>query len=798
MRICFYYLLLTFCAVPVATTQAQQLDSMMNVYAERLAPEKIHIHFDKTVYNKGETVWYKVYLLQRHDSAAGSMNLYLEWYNAAGKLITNTVAPVVLSTSAGSFEIPDDYNGDVLHVRAFTRWMLNDDPAFIYQRELAINTNAKPTTKPPPGKTTVTTFPEGGFLIQGLRTRVAFKAVNEYGDPVYIKGELTDDKNNFLDSVTTQHDGMGTFYLEPLPGQTYLLSWIDQYGTKGSTPLPVTKKEGAQLAISGNKDRVLFQVNRTNAVSADFERMHLLVHMNGIGLYQVAINMSEKTRVNSSISLNGLPSGLLQFSLFTSDWVPVAERIVFIKNRSHEFDVKLTPVLTNIEPKGKNIIEVSVADTLFTNMSVAVTDAAVNPPEQHSIFSDILLSSEIKGKVHNPAYYFSGDEDSIARNLDLVMLTNGWRRFDWDKIKAGILPKIEHPLESEYMKLKGKIAGIKNNKQPMVLNMLIVGKDSSRQLVSVPLAKDGSFEHRTAFFDTAKVFFDLNDKSLDGNEIQVGNGLLQRSPQNIPVQNKPIYIENDETVKQKLDALLAQQELLRKQVAETTLGEVVVTTKAKTKEEKLDEKYTSGFFKESPAKKAYVIDLTSPSLQTSAHDVIEYLQGKVPGLMVENGTLRWRGDATEVYLNEMRTDFATLKNLPLATIAMVKAFPPIFMFATGGGRGGAVAVYTRVGEDNEPHETKGLPSRVLTGYTKFKEFYQPAYEQQKDDAAKTDNRTTLYWNPDVITNKVQQRVRIEFFNNDFTKTFKVVLEGINAAGKMARIEQKINANGKVD
>jgi uncharacterized protein YfaS (alpha-2-macroglobulin family) len=125
------------------SVSAQQIDSMMNVYAEHSAPEKIHIHFDRSVYNKGDTVWYKVYILQGKagDSAAASMNVYLDWYDAAGKLITHTVAPVLLSTSAGSFDIPADYTGESLHVKAFTRWMLNDDPAFSYRRDLVINTS---------------------------------------------------------------------------------------------------------------------------------------------------------------------------------------------------------------------------------------------------------------------------------------------------------------------------------------------------------------------------------------------------------------------------------------------------------------------------------------------------------------------------------------------------------------------------------------------------------------------------------------------------------------------------------
>jgi hypothetical protein len=137
---CYFLLFCQYCFT-------QQIDSMMNVYAERAAPEKIHIHFDKTIYNKGETVWYKVYILQGSDTTASSMNVYFEWYDADGKLITQTAAPVLLSTSQGSFDIPADYKGESLQVKAFTRWMLNDDPAFSYRRELKVNTNNSKTDK---------------------------------------------------------------------------------------------------------------------------------------------------------------------------------------------------------------------------------------------------------------------------------------------------------------------------------------------------------------------------------------------------------------------------------------------------------------------------------------------------------------------------------------------------------------------------------------------------------------------------------------------------------------------------
>ena len=766
----------------------------MGVYADKSAPEKIHIHFDKSIYNKGETVWYKVYILQGSDSSAISQNVYLEWYDATGKLISQTSSPVLLSTAQGSFDIPAAYNGEWLQVKAYTRWMLNDDPAFHYQRELFINTNTASAPKKVVYKTTVETFPEGGFLIQGLNTRIAFKATNQFGDPDFIRGLLLDEKNNVLDTLNVKHDGMGSFFLVPLEGQSYHINWMDGHGTTGITPINISKKEGAHITIITSNNKAKFQVERTDSVPDSFKKMVLLVHMNRVALDQVAINMTDKTKLNAEIPLQDLPTGLLQFTLFTSDWIPVAERVLFVNNRSHEFTVELSTPLINVEKRGKNAIDIVVPDTLFTNMSLAITDEAVNSPEQHSIFSDILLSSEIKGKLFNPAYYLISDADSVKAHLDLVMLTNAWRRFDWDKIKAHIPPTITHPAETGYMKIQGKVLGMNPNSNQVILNMIITTKDSSKQLIFVPVEKDGSFSYPMFFFDTAKVFYSFNNNSslTEKAELKLNNGLFKPISKNVQPISRPPFFSNNFLAKQKLNAILAEQEFLLKKMAETTLKEVIVTTRVKTKEEILNDKYTSGFFNSGPTRKEYLLDLSDPHMATSANNVLEYLQSKIPGLIVRGGSMEWRGDAPLVYLNEMRVDVSTILTIPLINVAMIKAFPPIFMFATGGGAGGAIAVYTRIGTDHTPQaDIKGLPNLLLEGYTKFKEFYSPTYEKPEDGFTNADTRTTLYWNPYLITNKPLQKMHVEFFNSDVTRSFNIVLEGINAVGKMVRVVRKV-------
>lgn len=775
---------------------AQQVDSLLSVYQEQFPKEKIHIHFDRSVYNKSETIWYKLYLLSGTELSTLSKNVYVEWYDTTGKMISQTVAPLFQSTAKGSFDIPADYPGQLIHVKAYTRWMLNDDSAFIYQRELAINNPAGTQKKSQPVmRTRVELFPEGGYLVQGLNTRIAFKATNQFGTPVRIKALLQTDKDKTIDTLKVKHDGMGVFYLFCKPGESYKLNWTDEYGNKGILPVMAGKQEGASLAINTTNDKALVKVERTTGVTDNFKQLHLLVHMNQQMFYKVALNMTEKTTLSAQIPIDEMPTGILQFSLFTADWVPVAERIVFVNNHLHEFNAKFSTPVVGLEKRARNIIEVMVNDTAFTNMSIAVTDASVVPPDKHTIFSDFLLSDDIKGKVYNPAYYFISDADSITSRLDLVMLTNGWRRYDWDKIKAGEFPKLQYPRETDYLKLTGKVYGTKNNtsRAPLQLNFILTAKDSSSQLLFVPVDKDGSFEQKGLFFyDTVRAFYNFNSKErlTDIMQVQVENGLLRQTPKfsrfSIP---NPLKGASDSLISLQMQYFFAEQEKLRKLKAAATLQEVTVKAKIKDPLKVMDEKYASGLFSGGDG---YSFDLTDDKTAIGSLDVLGYLQGRVAGLMISGtgsqATLSWRGSTPDLYLNEMRSDVSMIQTVAVSDIAYIKVFRPPFFGSGGGGSGGAIAVYTRKGSEARKSNTnsRGMESALLGGYSKFKEFYSPSYEKSAD-SFDPDVRTTLYWNPYVLTNKKNPRVKLEFYNNDISKKLQVVLEGVNGEGKMIRV-----------
>ena len=404
---CFAWVLMTFF---IEKAQAQVYDSVLNIYEQQFPHEKMHIHFDRTMYNKGETIFYKLYVLSGLEWTSLSKNIYVNWYDANGNYLKQTVAPLFKSSAKGSLEVPANYKGDFIRLKAFTRWMLNDDSVFLYEKNIPINDGAIAKAKPNiASKTRVDVFPEGGVLVNGLNSKVAFKATNSFGVPVFIKGFLVNDKNKVLDTLKVAHDGMGFFKLKPVAGEKYQLNWTDENAQKGVTPIMPANKEGVILKLSMDVEKAYVQVERTADVPQSYKHLRLLVHQNQQLLYNVDFKGEERIIQKVGLPIEELPTGVVQFSLFSNDWVPLAERIVLVNNRLHEYNAMLSVVVANVAKRGKNVLEIMVKDTTESNMSISITDASIVSPEQQTIYSDFLLSNDIRGKVYHPAYYFSSD-----------------------------------------------------------------------------------------------------------------------------------------------------------------------------------------------------------------------------------------------------------------------------------------------------------------------------------------------------------------------------------------------------
>ncbi len=777
---------------------SQKVDSILYKISNEFAAEKIYMHFDKQVYKASETIWFKVYIMDGSLPSNQSKNFYADWYNDKGELLKHDAYPIFQSTAKGQFQIPEKYSGNTIHVKAYTKWMLNEDTAFFFNKYLNVIQTGFIQTNFTDIKSTVQFFPEGGDIINGIGTFIAFKATNQYGKPINISGVVKNNIGELIDSVKSDYDGMGTFYIaEPSLQQQYTFYYKDEYsGIEHSKLLPNVKDIGVGMQVQNVGKFVNIVITRTNDASEDKKFLKLYGLSNNEVVYRANIKLLNKTKQTVQIETDSFPSGILQFTLFSGNDVPLSERIVFVKNENYSFLPSINIVSKNLGKRGKNSVQISVNDTLLNNMSVAITDVDAVTDTNTNIFSQLLLSGDIKGSINNPAYYFNNNDETTQQRLDLVMLTNGWRRYNWQEITKGKMPVQKVFRDSTYLEILGNCFGVSKNDliQKPDIFLFLQSKDSSKKQYILPIRKDGTFGKSNIFFyDTLQLYYTFlgNNKLNRSAEVTFKNGLFNApSKFNLDTTySKYLLLDTSFFAKQK--RLDDEYKRLVNTKGSGVLKEVTVRTRTKNPKSMLDDKYTSGLFNGGDA---YQFDLINDNTAASGISIFTYLRGMVPGLqIIENDgetEVKWRQSTTSFFIDEMSSDAVTAGNLSMNDIAYIKVFRPPFFGGSGGSPGGAIAIYTRKGNDVKSTPGKGIPFKFLEGYTQHKEFYSPNYEVQ-NDVTIPDTRTTLYWNPYILTDATNKKAIISFYNNDFTKKFKIILCGINSEGKLAYVEKII-------
>lgn len=771
---------------------AQDISSKIENFAARFTAERAYIHYDKSAYSPGDTIWFKAYLLSEIVPAEASKTLYVDWIDDQGKVIQHTTSPLVNGMTNGQFLLPSTYKGKSVSVKAYTSWMLNFDNDFLYNKKLSVLNPAvagKQGNSAPP---TLTFFPEGGDAVAGVLNKIAYKAVNSFGDPVKIKGVIVDGTGKLVDSIRNLHDGMGFSLINPKAGVKYIAKWSDDKKGNYTTPLPEIKATGVAMKITAAPGKRNFEIVAAPG-TPDTDSIHIVGTMHQHVIFSITKALKAEP-ATGSVPLQTLPYGIMTITVFNKNWKPLAERITYINNNA-DFIKPTTMEVDHwgLSHRGRNVLIIKLPDESPASLSIAVTDLAIGTDSSENIVSRLMLTGELKGKVNNPAYYFKDSSQRVQQQLDLVMLTNGWRRFNWDKLMAGELPAIKFPRDTGYLTVNGKLAGISPASIGPAASIIVMMKqqDAEGKMLMMPIGKDGRFNDPAAiFFDTARVAYKIQDKSLDGSMVQFMPDKL-RIPDAGDYWSAPFQAD---TVGSAYHLRLASEAMA---IAEKNkykeLESVTVAAKTKSPIQLLDDKYASGMFKGDM--NSISLDVLNDPFAKSAMDIFTYLQGKVAGLQISgqgaNASLNWRGGSPQIYIDEMPADVGFASSINVNDIAMVKAFRPPFMGGTNGANG-AIAIYTRRGGDVQQEPGKGLSSSRIEGYSAIREFYMPKYysEFAAPDADK-DLRTTIYWNPNVIVDPKKKQAVVTFYNNDVTDAFRVVIQGMTIEGKLIHHEENM-------
>lgn len=777
--------------------QPQSLADKIQLHTRQYPQERLYIHFERNSYFAGETIWFKSYLREGYDGYVTSKTLYIDLLDDKGTLIRHHFFPVVNSTSFGQIDIPKTCHSPFVMIRAYTRWMLNFENDFVFEKKIPVIATTTPaTTTPTASSVSLKIFPEGGNVIADVRTKFAFLASDQQGRPIEAQFKVKDENNATIATSETIHNGMGLFYLTPQLNKNYKIEWHTNDNAIRYADFPQIHEAGLSLSVQLKDNFCHYALERRDPVDKIQKRYTVVAMMYNQLLYLARTSLDPRGSANGKINTCKMPTGVLQLTILDETNLPVAERIVFIKQKDFRAEVQLDFVKLNLDNRGENEIDISMKGSSLANLSLAVSDASFQTQDDENIFSSLLLSSQIKGKVYRPDYYFSDDTEEINRHLDLVMLTQGWRRYRWKAIADGQeLPTAFHK-DSTYLYLKGKVQFHPGQirKEEKIMLLFRPAKDTAMKRnfsLLLPLKKDGQFtSDELLYMDTLNVYYTFPDKrtALRNHKISLEqNNFLPALPANRADGNQfNAIVHSAPTGAQEHFALLADRH------DKTLLEEVIVTARVKTAIEKLDEKYAGGLFSGmgkgvdfmNQKETRYINNLEGciqwafPSLKRDYQRPIYYKITNMSGGPIP----------VDIFLDGMKVSLNEIKGYDCSNIAYMKFFDPPFVLM--GSPGGALAIFTKRGPDLLSTDSRGLEKTEIVGYSLVKEFYSPDYSAA-DMNTSQDIRNTLLWKHTIILDQATQKVRHRFFNNDITNSFRVVLQGVNEKGQLIYIEKLV-------
>lgn len=559
-----------FLPVPAQSYSARQIELAVRLdsLGKNAPPELAYIQTSKDIYETGEDLWFKVYLLDAQNLTPSDLSktLYLQLLNeTTKKSVWQEKYEIQNGFANGQVYLDSNLPEGEYLLEAFTpNSFFNDTIGFCAVRRIKIKTDITSlipeevkTDKSPQDqkacKIQFTAFPEGGNLVSGIQSKLAFKAVNCNGEPVDVKGTLFQDSTPLLEFKST-HAGMGSFIFTPVTSKKYMIR-LSEPAIDSAFALPEIFPSGMILQLAGrDKESLSFKVSQSPELKP--EEVYLRVQCRGVVYGLTTGNSNGELWIK--MPLAGIPQGIAEITLFNSNLLPVAERLVYInQNLKLNISAELSDTIYNT--RGKVALKITVKDDeglpVTANLGISVFDKLYqNPQDFNNILTHFYLSSQLKGRIYNPSFYFGSNSKERDEALDLLMITQGWRKYVWNE--ENLKRSEDERKQIIYDGIKGQLiikSISKKTKNERVFVMAyspdkghkktLIPADSARgftvspdQLKEAegdfvylkpiwshkyppPIIMDNPFETITRIMNTREVSFPLQNLITSGNEI---------------------------------------------------------------------------------------------------------------------------------------------------------------------------------------------------------------------------------------------------------------------------------------
>ena len=625
----------------------------------------------------------------------------------------------------------------------------------------------------------VSFFPEGGYAPLATNMTMAFKAINTSGLSEDVKGQVFDDQNQLCTEFESTHLGMGSFNMYYSPGKKYYVVCTNKENVSKRFNLPEPSDSAVSLKTVWEHNKLYVKVLK----SPNFKlqpQTQLIAHIKGVPVY---MEPWDDTKDYLTFDNDFFSTGIVHFLLIDGNRNILSERLVFSSQSS-------TFAKTDIElDKGKyqarNKINLSIHVTdedeepLSGNFSLAVVDATgMNTDTTSTIVSTLLLSSELKGYIESPMSYLQTDNKKSAAALDVLLMTQGWRRYDIPNLlKEKLTKDLKYPVESGE-EVSGKVQGVFSALKEGSITLLAL-KDTT--VIGAVLTKpdsDGKFTFKNLEYPEGTRYI-IQAKTKSGSKKVF---LEMDSVSHFPSLTPPIIMARKEPImKDTIPVTTSRKYYAYDGMRIYNLGEVTVTAKRKsfTPPESPYWSITS-----SPVITAEEIEKWHP---LSVFDVLR----RIPGVTVIGTSVTFQGGSPTIVILDNIPSSLDQCDMFVDDIQEAFVTPGIIAGIMFGPRGasGAIIIKTKRGFVQKNTINSNLKIVKALGYQQVVQFYSPVYStEQEKNSSKPDYRTTIHWNPNVQVDSTGT-VNLSFYAADIPTKYSVVLEGVSTEGHLIHSSQ---------
>ncbi len=664
--------------------------------------------------------------------------------------------------------------------------------------------------------TDVQFMPEGGHLVAGIATKVGFKAIGEDGKSTEISGKIFNNKQQEIAAFKSTHKGMGNFELTPQAGESYTAKVTLPGNVTKTYPLPIVNPTGTIMRINPKgKDSLEVVLTATADLLSANSSFYLIGLTRGLVCYTSLINFKGIT-TRKVIAKDMFPSGIAHFTLLNNTNQPLNERVVYIDHNDY-LQISVTAHKPNYGIRDSIALAITVKDKdgkpMRGSFSVAVTDNSQVRADStnSSIISNLLLTSDLKGNVEEPGYYFEGINPQKITELDNLLLTQGWVGYDWKAIFNPVIQQPKYPAEPVYI-VQGKVTNVLN--KPVEGSEVLLFSRKPQEVKTMITGKDGQFIFK-GFFPVDTAEFKIQARNKNGNSNNVGVEIMNEfKPPRFAtdsIKQTPWYVNSDTVLLNNGSTKAAQ---IKAEAAYRGQGnllkEVIIKEKKVVKGSKVD--------KDIAGDPDVVLD-EQDLLKAGKMSLRQLLEKNVKGFTL--GRVSMGGPALRMSykINEYEIVVFNFDGInvfdyysPTPTVKRIPAWVQLihdrrqFLDAyldyfsaediTGlevwfNGFDAWIEVTTRSKKGPWMKLTAGTYLYKPLPFTLPKDFYRPRYTVKNQTIAPgTDMRSTIHWAPQVITDKAG-KATVSFFSADKPVDYTLVMEGIDMNGDLGYKRQQI-------